>query len=114
MMLRPYQKRIVDNAEKALRSKKNTLVVSPTGSGKTVMMASLCDRIGGRTLVLQHRDVLLAQNMNRFRKTSPLRRISIFNASEKSWKGDTVFSMVPTLARHVDTIPAMDLILQDE
>lgn len=114
MILRPYQKRIVDNAERALRSKKNTLVVSPTGSGKTVMMASLCDRIGGRTLVLQHRDVLLAQNMNRFRKTSPLRRISIFNASEKSWKGDTVFSMVPTLARHVDTIPAIDLILQDE
>ena len=114
MILRPYQKRIVDNAERALRSKKNTLVVSPTGSGKTVMMASLCDRIGGRTLVLQHRDVLLAQNMNRFRKTSPLRRISIFNASEKNWKGDTVFSMVPTLARHVDTIPAIDLILQDE
>jgi superfamily II DNA or RNA helicase len=114
LILRPYQKRVVDNAEKALRARKNTLVMSPTGSGKTVMMASLCGRIGGRTLVLQHRDVLLSQNMSRFQKTSPLRSVSVFNASEKSWRGDSVFSMVPTLARHLDTIPVLDLILQDE
>ena len=114
MILRPYQKRVVDNAEKALRARGNTLVMSPTGSGKTVMMASLCGRISGRTLVLQHRDVLLSQNMSRFQKTSPLRSVSVFNASEKSWRGDTVFSMVPTLVRHLETIPALDLILQDE
>jgi superfamily II DNA or RNA helicase len=114
VILRPYQKRVVDNAEKALRARGNTLVMSPTGSGKTVMMATLADRIGGRVLALQHRDVLLSQNMSRFQKTSPLRSVSVFNASEKSWRGDTVFSMVPTLARHLDTIPALDLILQDE
>jgi superfamily II DNA or RNA helicase len=113
-MLRPYQKRVVDNAEKALRARRNTLVMSPTGSGKTVMMATLADRIGGRVLALQHRDVLLSQNMSRFQKTSPLRSVSVFNASEKSWRGDTVFSMVPTLVRHLETIPALDLILQDE
>jgi superfamily II DNA or RNA helicase len=78
------------------------------------MMATLADRIGGRVLALQHRDVLLSQNMSRFQKTSPLRSVSVFNASEKSWRGDTVFSMVPTLVRHLETIPALDLILQDE
>jgi hypothetical protein len=52
--------------------------------------------------------------MSRFQKTSPLRSVSVFNASEKSWRGDSVFSMVPTLARHLDTIPVLDLILQDE
>jgi len=114
LILRPYQKRVVDSAEKALKKYNNTLVCAPTGSGKTVMMATLADRIGGRVLALQHRDVLLSQNMSRFQKTSPLRSVSIFNASEKSWQGDTVFSMVPTLVRHLETIPVLDLILQDE
>ena len=114
MILRPYQKRIVDNAEKALKKHNNTLVCAPTGSGKTVMMASLCDRIGGRTLVLQHRDVLLSQNMSRFQKTSPLRSVSVFNANEKSWRGDTVFAMQETLWRHVGAMPFFDFLLVDE
>jgi superfamily II DNA or RNA helicase len=77
-------------------------------------MAALCGRIDGRTLVLQHRDVLLSQNMSRFQKTSPLRSVSVFNASEKSWRGDTVFAMQETLWRHVATMPSFDFLVVDE
>jgi superfamily II DNA or RNA helicase len=114
VILRPYQKRIVDNAEKALKKHNNTLVCAPTGAGKTVIMAALADRMGGRTLVLQHRDVLLSQNMSRFQKTSPLRSVSVFNAGEKSWRGDTVFAMQETLWRHVDAMPSFDFLVVDE
>jgi len=114
VILRPYQKRVVDNAEKALRARGNTLVMSPTGSGKTLMMGELARRIGGRVLVLQHRDELVSQNMGKFQRMAPSRSVSTFDASTKSWRGDTTFAMVQSLTRHLETIPPLDLILQDE
>jgi superfamily II DNA or RNA helicase/ribosomal protein L40E len=114
MILRPYQEELVEKAEKALRENKNTLAVAATGSGKTIMLSALAGRIGGKTLILQHRDELTDQNESKFLKINPRWRTSRFNASEKDFSGQAVFSMVQTLTRHVEKIPAFDHLVIDE
>ena len=65
MLLRPYQEIAVDSASEALDKHGNTVVVAPTGAGKTIMLSALigqrCDT-RRNVLVLQHRDELVNQN----------------------------------------------------
>ena len=41
MMLRPYQEVAVSSAFDALDKHSNTIVVAPTGAGKTIMLSAL-------------------------------------------------------------------------
>ena len=41
MILRPYQEIAVQDASDALDKHKNTIVVAPTGAGKTIMLSAL-------------------------------------------------------------------------
>lgn len=41
MLLRPYQEVAVSDASTALDKHNNTIVVAPTGAGKTIMMSAL-------------------------------------------------------------------------
>ena len=119
MLLRPYQEIAVNSAIDALDKHGNTVVVAPTGAGKTIMLSAL---IGKRcqtrrnVLVLQHRDELVNQNMDKFKRINPNILTSIVNAEEKDWNGDAVFSMVQTLSRpnNLDNMKAMDMLVVDE
>lgn len=71
LSLRPYQaeacERIFEEWEKVDR----TLAVLPTGTGKTVIFASVVDQItrqGGQVLVLAHRDELLDQASDKIQR----------------------------------------------
>ena len=60
--LRPYQQEAITAVEQALeRGVRRPLIALPTGSGKTVVVASLIAKRGGSALVLAHRDELLRQ-----------------------------------------------------
>jgi superfamily II DNA or RNA helicase len=64
MQLRPYQTAAVDAARRELALHRSTLIVMPTGTGKTVVFADVLERVvarGGRALVLAHRNELLEQ-----------------------------------------------------
>ncbi len=65
IQLRPFQDSIVEKTRTHLRlGKRAPLVVSPCGSGKTVIFSYLCSRIaqnGKRVWVLAHREELLDQ-----------------------------------------------------
>ena len=66
MLLRPYQEVAVNSASEALDKHGNTVVVAPTGAGKTIMLSSLIGKRHGsrkNVLVLQHRDELVNQNI---------------------------------------------------
>lgn len=63
MNLRPYQLEAVENVVKAFREHRSTLVVMPTGTGKTVMFSEVIRRMEGwgRALVHAHREELIWQ-----------------------------------------------------
>lgn len=68
MKLRPYQRRLIDVALKHLFDFPQAvpLIVAPTASGKSVIVAELCVELGktasGMVLVLTHRRELVEQN----------------------------------------------------
>jgi superfamily II DNA or RNA helicase len=119
MILRPYQDVAVSDASKALDDRKNTIVVAPTGAGKTIMLSALIGKRykkGNRVLVLQHRNELVEQNMMKFSKINPSMKTSIVNGTVKNWDGDAVFSMIQTLSRdnNLAKRPKFDMVVIDE
>ena len=119
MLLRPYQEVAVSDACKALDKHKNTLVVAPTGAGKTIMLSALVGKRhnkGKRILVIQHRDELVSQNKDKFERVNPYITTSIVNGTVKHWDGDAVFSMVQTMSRdrNLRDRPKFDMVVIDE
>ena len=119
MLLRPYQEVAINDAADALDKFGNTLVVAPTGAGKTIMLSALVGKrrsVSKDVLILQHRDELVSQNSTKFQRVNPELSASYVNASQKDWSGDAVFAMVQTLSRenNLEQMPKVDLIVVDE
>lgn len=122
MRLRPRQHEAADRSVSALAEFKNTLLVAPTGAGKTIMLSAVTgQRIlrakegeANKALILQHRDELTDQNAKKFRAVNPNIPISIYDAKSKSWAGKAVFGMVQTVVRNLDRFPALGTLTIDE
>lgn len=75
--LRPYQQEAKDRVfDKWDSGDKNTLVVLPTGCGKTIVFAKItedCVRHGERVLILAHRGELLQQAADKIYKSTGLK-----------------------------------------
>lgn len=104
MELRPYQKEaIIAVEDEWKKGQKRTLLVLPTGTGKTICFARIaedCVRAGDRVLVLAHRGELLDQAADKIAKSTGL-GCSVEKAEESclnSWFRVTVGS-VQTLMR---------------
>ena len=109
----------MSDACKALDKHGNTLVVAPTGAGKTIMLSALVGerhKKGKRILVIQHRDELVKQNKEKFEKVNPYITTSIVNGTVKHWDGDAVFSMIQTMSRdrNLRDRPLFDMVVIDE
>ena len=117
MILRPRQQQAVDRIMSALGERGNTLLVAPTGAGKTVMLNHVVkeSRVK-RALVLQHRDELVAQNRAAYHKVNPKGRSGVIDASGKTYDEPVTFAMVQTLTRDTTlaALPKQDLIVVDE
>lgn len=119
MILRPYQEAAIKDASDALDKHNNTLVVAPTGAGKTIMLSALVGKRSEKNqsiLVLQHRDELVSQNMGKFALVNPNISTSVVNAARKDWNGKVSFAMVQTLSRenNLSDMPKLDMIVVDE
>ena len=76
MELRPYQQEAKNSVFDQWGKVKKTLVVLPTGCGKTIVFAKVaeeCVRQGKRVLILAHRGELLEQASDKIAKTTGLR-----------------------------------------
>lgn len=129
MILRDYQKEAVKNTKEALIENNNTLIVAPTGAGKTIILSALINELVGvpktedlfglgKTVILQHRLELVKQNSEKFTRVNPdfLLRTSILTGREKDASGDVVFATVQTLSTSsgLKKIPRLDYLFIDE
>lgn len=75
MNLRPYQTASLDGIYRSWQSFRKTLLVLPTGTGKTVVFANVAARevsAGNRVLILAHRDELIRQAADKLMKATGL------------------------------------------
>ena len=70
--LRPYQAAAFRELCRKLAQQRSTLVVHPTGTGKTVLFTHAVVKAGGRCLVLAHRSQLVTQTAMRIRRDTGL------------------------------------------
>lgn len=105
-MLRPYQKEALDAIKKAFQSGvKRGLLVLPTGSGKTVIMANLPHVMnlqpGEKMMILVHRDELVRQTVDKLHKYAPHLIIGVEKAEEEAPPAaDIIVASVQTIGRN--------------
>jgi superfamily II DNA or RNA helicase len=69
--LRQYQKDAADAVFREWRTVDSTLVVKPTGCGKTLLFASIiADCFPGRAMVIAHREELITQAVDKIRRVT--------------------------------------------
>jgi DNA repair protein RadD len=130
--LRSYQVQSVMDVREAFKSNDKVVLVSPTGSGKTVMFCHIVEAAenkGKSVTVLVHREELvtqsslsLAENGIYHRLISPAKvqrdimkdHVSRFGKSLLHPATDVVVASVQTLVRNFGKLPPMDLIINDE
>lgn len=65
LALRPYQEAAIAAVKEKLEAHRSTVLVMPTGTGKTATFTAIVKNWPGRALVLAHRDELLQQAQKR-------------------------------------------------
>ena len=100
--LRDRQKEFVANSLQSLIKHGNTLGVSPTGSGKTIILSSVISELNKqipdfKACVLAHRKELVEQNVNKSTRVDNSLTKSIIDADQKDWSGQVIFVMIQTL-----------------
>jgi superfamily II DNA or RNA helicase len=101
VQLRPYQQDAVDSAMEHLQRHNATMLVCPTGGGKTIMFGELIKRFlpRGRTMVIAHREELLAQSRDTIQAVTGIRpdlEMADSYACDGMYKSPIVVSSVQT------------------
>jgi len=63
--LRPYQTDAIAGIHEAWKEHRSTLLVMPTGVGKTIVFSSIINETPGRVMVLAHREELISQAVDK-------------------------------------------------
>lgn len=114
-VLRPYQQQASDAAVKFFRSKSkgNGLIIAPTGSGKSVLIADIARQLDGKVMVLQPSKELLEQNYAKLANYGI--EASIYSASLKSKEvGQITFATIGSVANHMELFDDFAAVIIDE
>ncbi|HUT46796.1 MAG TPA: DEAD/DEAH box helicase family protein [Sedimentisphaerales bacterium] len=112
--LRPYQEAAVSAGLDALNTRKNGILVLPTGSGKSLVLSEIAQRAGGRSVILQPTKEILEQNLAKM-KCYGIRDIGIYSASmNKKTIGKVTFATIGTIIKRKDAFKSFDRVIVDE
>lgn len=113
--LRPYQREVVDKIKERFQAKAPRLCLSlATGAGKTFTFAALSQEMGGKTLILVHRDELLEQTAETFNALGEI--VYKIKGGQKKIDLNTRVSvaMVQTINKRPVDYGVFDLVIVDE
>jgi DNA repair protein RadD len=121
MELRSYQKDAVDAVHDYLRRQNgNPCVVLPTGSGKMLLLATICSdvvtRWQGRGLVLAHVKELLQQAADKLQLICPKVHVGVYSAGLRSRETDAavIVAGIQSVYKKSCKLDRFDLIIVDE
>ena len=103
MKLRDYQQRAIKGVCDTLKSHTSALVVSPTGTGKTILFAEAARMATKRVMVIAHREELLTQAAEKIEAVTGERP-----EIEQSilWSDESVFGKAKTIVASVQSLNA--------
>ncbi len=112
--LRAYQDKAVNAGLKIIESKKNGVLVLPTASGKSLVIAEIVRRSQRKTIVLQPTKEILEQNLAKI-KAFGITNIGIFSASmNKKTIGHITIATIGSIIQHKESFINFELIIVDE
>lgn len=114
--LRPYQQNASDAAIKYFGSvkKTNSIMVLPTGSGKSLIIADIANRLGEPVLIFQPSKEILEQNMAKLQSYGVV-DCSIYSASFNSKKVNRItFAMIGSVVNHPEHFKHFRYVIIDE
>ena len=113
--LRPYQKQASDAGVNFFSTKGdwNGIEILPTGSGKSLVVADIANRLDGDTLILQPSKEILAQNYDKMRSYG--KECSVYSASMKSKEiGKITFATIKSVMFDIGSFDHFRNIIIDE
>jgi DNA repair protein RadD len=112
--LRDYQVKAVASAEEVIETGKNGVIVMPTGSGKSLVIAGVARDIPGKALVLQPNKEILEQNYTKLYEFGS-RDMSIYSASVGiKRKGKVTFATIGSIINKLDMFKDVEVVIVDE
>ena len=121
MPLRDYQQEALDALENYIAIEDgNPLVVMPTGSGKSHVIADFVlhmnEQKKQKTLIVSHVKEILLQNYEKLQDAWPYGDIGLYGASLKSrdTDNDIIYAQLQSVWSKVDLLPLFDLLVIDE
>ena len=102
MLIQPrdYQIAAIEAVDRAYKEGiTRPLIALPTGTGKTIIFASLIKQRQGRALVIAHRDELIRQAADKIAMVNPDLEIGIVKAGENDTSHQCVVASIQTLSR---------------
>jgi DNA repair protein RadD len=104
--LRPYQHEAVEACLLALEDGGSPVLALPTGSGKSRVIAALCERLPGRMLVATHRQELLEHNAAQLTAYQETAEHGIYSAGLKrrDREAQVIFGGIQSIYRQMDRL----------
>lgn len=103
--LRPYQSEALEAIREGWKEARSILVSAPTGSGKTAIFSHVAAGVGGRVLILAHREELLAQARSALKKFCGIDSSLEKAQSVASLKSRVVVASVQSMRRRLSRWP---------
>lgn len=114
--LRPYQQEAVEKGISFLNGSENggAIIVAPTGSGKSLIIASITNAIGGKTLVLQPSKEILESNLEKAHALG-IDDIGVYSASAgRKDMGNLVFATIGSITNKKELFDDFQHLIIDE